>query len=104
MSNLPSPVPVTDPGPHLIDGAITTQFNKLVSALGTAGSFVANGATAVVVNNPAVTATSSITFTLAAVGGAVGAYPVIKTITPGVGFTVAATAGDTSTYNYQLIG
>jgi hypothetical protein len=51
-----------------------------------------------------VTANSSINITLAKVGGTVGAYPAIQTITPGVGFTVAGSAGDLSTYNYSITG
>ena len=43
---------------------------------------------------------SLITFSLKTVGGTVGAYPTIQTITAGTGFTVAGTAGDTSTYNW----
>ena len=74
-----------------------------VSLLGV-GSFVANGATAVTVADAGVTANSCINITLGTVGGTVGALPAIKTITPGTGFTVAATASDTSTYNYLRIG
>jgi hypothetical protein len=68
------------------------------------GTFTANGVTAVTVANTNVTANSLIVFTLKTVGGTVGAYPAIQTITPGTGFTVAATAGDTSVYNYLIIG
>lgn len=68
------------------------------------GTFVANGATPVVVADARVTANSVINFSLKTPGGTVGAYPAIQTITPGTGFTVAATALDTSTYNYQING
>ena len=37
-------------------------------------------------------------------GGTVGAVPAITTITPGTGFTIVATASDTSTYNYSITG
>ena len=67
------------------------------------GTFVANGATPVTVAATSVTANSLIIFTLKTPGGTVGAYPAIQTITPGTGFTVAATALDTSTYNYGII-
>lgn len=63
-----------------------------------------NGATPVTVADTAITATSAVLFTLATVGGTVGAYPAVKTITPGTGFTVAGTAADTSTYNVTRIG
>lgn len=64
------------------------------------GTVVLNGNTPVTVADKNVTANSVIVFTLKTVGGSVGAYPAIQTITPGSGFTVAGTSGDTSTYNY----
>jgi hypothetical protein len=67
------------------------------------GEVTLNGATPVTVALPGVKATSLILFTLKTVGGTVGAYPSIKTITPGTGFTVAGTALDTSIYNYAII-
>ncbi len=68
------------------------------------GTFVANGATSVVVADTAVDAGSNIFISLNTVGGTVGAIPSVKTITPGVGFTVSGTASDTSTYNYLIVG
>ncbi len=70
----------------------------------TGGTFVANGATAVTVVEPNVTANSAIVITLKTPGGTVGAIPAIQTITPGTGFTIAGTSLDTSTYNYLVIG
>lgn len=70
----------------------------------TAGQFVCNGASAVTVAAPSVTLTSTISISLSVVGGTVGAQPVLKTLTPGVGFTVAGSASDTSTYNWQVEG
>ena len=67
------------------------------------GTFVANGVTPVVIAYPDVTRNLVIVFTLNTVGGTVGAIPSIKTITPGTGFTVAATASDTSTYNWAVV-
>jgi hypothetical protein len=69
-----------------------------------AGTFIMNGATPVVVADTNVSAGSAFNFGLKTVGGTVGAYPSVKTVTPGTGFTVAGTAGDTSTYNYQIFG
>lgn len=63
-----------------------------------------NGATPVTVADTAITANSIVIFTLKTVGGTVGAYPSIKTITAGTGFTVEGTSGDTSVYNYLVIG
>lgn len=67
------------------------------------GTFVANGVTPVTVAETGYTAiTNTIAITLNTVGGTVGAIPAVKTVTAGVGFTVAATASDTSTYNYKI--
>ena len=51
-----------------------------------------------------VTTGSVVIFTLKTVGGTVGAYPAVATITPGTGFTVVATASDTSVYQYVILG
>lgn len=66
------------------------------------GSVTLNGATPVTVVEPNLTAVSTVLFTLKTVGGTVGANPAIQTVTPGTGFTVQGTAGDTSIYNYKL--
>jgi hypothetical protein len=79
---------------------INNNFSELY---GSSGTFTANGATPVTVADTAVTANSLIIFTLKTVGGTVGAYPSVKTITAGTGFTVGATASDTSVYNYRII-
>lgn len=68
------------------------------------GTVPVNGATPVAVANPAVTAGSIIAFTLKTAAGTVGAIPTVATITPGTGFTVVATALDTSVYNYVILG
>lgn len=70
----------------------------------TVGTFTANGASTVTIANTAVTPSSQIDITLKTVGGSVGAVPAITTITPGTGFTIVATAGDTSVYNYSITG
>lgn len=68
------------------------------------GTFVANGATAVVVADPRVQLGTIIIPSLRVVGGTVSAtLPSVKTITPGVGFTISGLASDTSTYNYVLL-
>ena len=68
------------------------------------GTFTLNGTATITIANPAVTANSDINITLKTVGGSVGAVPSITTITPGTGFTVVGTSGDTSTYNYSIQG
>lgn len=81
-------------------GGLFRLFNS-----GRRGTYVNNGATPVTVNNKLVTANSVIIFTLKTVGGTVSASaPNVKTITPGVGFTVAGLASDTSTYTYLILG
>lgn len=83
----------------------TTPAPVHASALTTTlkGTFVCNGSTPVTVTDANVTANSVIIITLKTVGGTVGDTPVVKTITPTTGFTVAGTASDTSTYNYAIV-
>lgn len=69
----------------------------------TRGTVTLNGATPVTVAAPLLTANSDINFTLKTVGGTVGAAPAVQTVTPGTGFTVSGTAGDTSVYNWYMI-
>lgn len=69
-----------------------------------AGTVILNSTTPVTVANAALTAGSIILFTLKTVGGTVGAYPAVQTVTAGTGFTVVGSASDTSTYNYVIIG
>lgn len=68
-----------------------------------AGTFVANGATAVTIAASGVTASSAIIISKRANGGTPGAVPQVGTITAGTNFTVSGTALDTSTYNYAII-
>lgn len=70
----------------------------------TYGTFTLNGATPVTVANSAVTGSSIIDISLKTVGGTVGAVPAPQTVTPGTGFTVSGTAGDTSVYSYAIFG
>lgn len=88
----------------------TTTFTVAASgpilkqgANGRVGTFVANGVTPVTVSNTSIAITDAIIISLNAVGGTVGAHPTIQTITASTGFTVAATALDTSTYNYAIL-
>lgn len=85
-------IPIDNGGP---------EFTNIREA---AGTVTLNGATPVTVANANVTTGSVIIFTLKTVGGTVGAYPAVQTITPGTGFTVAGTALDTSVYNVVILG
>jgi len=93
-------------------GGYNTQTQSIVTAgldapfpdgATPAGTVTLNGATPVTVANADFTANTPVVFTLKTVGGTVGAYPSIKTVTPGTGFTVAGTASDTSIYNYWFV-
>lgn len=83
--------------------AVGSGISFKQGANGRTGTFVANGVTPVTVTNSSISADDLILISLSSVGGTVGAVPAVKTITPSTGFTVAATASDTSTYRYVLI-
>lgn len=68
------------------------------------GTFTANGASAVTVADPTVTANTMVITGLKTVGGTPAGAPFMATVTPGTGFTIKAAAGDTSIYNYGIIG
>ncbi len=111
--NFADPVPVANGGTAGITAA-AARANLSAAALGanaditsltgltSVGTFTANGTTPVTVAFAGITANSLVLITLKTVGGTVGAVPAIKTITPTTGFTVAATAGDTSTYSFLV--
>lgn len=82
--------------------ATLTMAGISQSSAPSTGTFTANGVTPVTVSNTTVSVNSQIGITLKTVGGSVGAQPHCTTITPGTGFTVVATAADTSTYNYEI--
>ncbi len=104
-ANTPAAATVTSL--HASDNLTLTTAAKTVvlkqGANGKTGTVTLNGVTPVSVTNSSITANSGIIFTLKTVGGTVGAYPAIQTITPTTGFDVAGTALDTSVYNYHII-
>lgn len=67
------------------------------------GTFTANGSTAVTVSNTNVHANSVILITIKTLGGTQGAQPTVTAKVDGTSFTIKATAGDTSVYNYAII-
>lgn len=89
--------PVTVPGSFNYNGGPQTS---VVPAHG--GTFTCATSAATVANTN-VTANSEVLMTLKTVGGTVAA-PFVATITAGTGFTVTCGAGDTSTYNYVILG
>lgn len=70
---------------------------------GKCGTFVANGATPVVISNSSIAITDCILISLNTIGGTVGVQPHVSAISAGVSFTVTCTVLDTSTYNYAII-
>ncbi len=68
------------------------------------GTFTVAGTGTVTVADTNITTASTLDYTLKVVGGTVGALPAIQTITAGVGFTLKATTGDVSVYNYTISG
>lgn len=68
------------------------------------GTATCNSSSAVTIANTNIDAGSIVIFTLKTVGGTVGAYPAIQTITVATGFTFKCTASDTSIYNYVILG
>ena len=86
--------------PALTDGPASAVAKFPIKKRGT---FVANGATPVVVAFPGMTLTTVIVPSLNTVGGSQGALPVVTAIVAGTGFSVTCTAGDTSTYNWVAL-
>lgn len=85
-------------------GYFKSRFLRGANGSAMGGTFTANGTTPVVVANANITANSVVVFGLKTVGGTVSAAgPAMLTVTPGTGFTVGATASDTSVYNYLII-
>lgn len=86
-------------------GAVS-MFGFLQTVPATAnGTFVANGITAVVVADTRITANSVVDFGLKTIGGTPAGAPFMSAVTAGVGFSVKVpVAGDTSTYNYRIVG
>jgi hypothetical protein len=87
-------------------GAAALNMVGLASTNGVSptGTFVANGATAVVVAETRVTANSCVDFGLKTIGGTPAGAPFLSAVTAGTGFSVKVAAGDTSTYNYTVTG
>lgn len=94
-------VPTTN-GQVTFLGTVNATGGIVNTGTGLKGTFTANGVTPVVVAAAGLTANSVISISLKTVGGTVGALPTPATVTPGTGFTVVATALDTSVYNFSI--
>ncbi len=68
------------------------------------GTFTSIGSAPVTVADTNITTYSQVVYTLKNVGGTISSFPVVKTITAGVGFTVNAGTADLSVYNYNILG
>lgn len=72
--------------------------------LAPSGEFTATGSTEVVVADTNVTADSLILWSLKTVGGTPAAVYESSAKVPGTSFSIKSTAGNTSVYNYWIIG
>lgn len=68
------------------------------------GTFTSIGSAPVTVADANITTFSQVVYTLKSVGGTISSYPVVKTVTAGVGFTANAGTADLSVYNYTILG
>lgn len=86
--------------------SLTAQLGCLTATqLSNSTSFTANGTTLVSIQVGTLTTTSVALFGLQTAGGTVGATPTVKSVDTATGkMTVAADAGDTSTYNVSVMG
>jgi hypothetical protein len=91
--------------PVVVGGSFNYNGGPQSSAVrANGGTFTANSTTAVTVTNANVTANSVILFGMNTAAGTPAAAPYVTTVTPGTGFTVKAGSGDTSVYNYIILG
>lgn len=87
---------------NLLSAVPTAGLVLKQGANGRVGTFSANGATPVTVNNTTIQTTDIVVFSLNTIGGTVGNTPRVSTITALTSFAVTCTALDTSTYNYMI--
>lgn len=85
------------------NSAFKRLFRKFLNLFISGGTVTVDGTSPVTVTDSNFKAGSTVVFSLKTIGGTVGAIPRIATPTAGTGFTVVATASDTSIYNYKII-
>ena len=90
--------PVVVPGSFNYNGGPQTS---VVNASG--GTFTCTSSGTITVANTGVSANSIVIVTVKTAGSP-GATPYIATITPGTGYTITCASGDTSVYNYIVLG
>lgn len=86
------------------DKLFVNELNVSSGTNANRGTVTANGSTAVAVSNTSITANSTVIFTLKTVGGTPAGAPYLSAVSAGSGFSVKAAVGDTSVYNYVIIG
>ena len=67
------------------------------------GTFVCTASGTITISNTNELATSDVIISLNTAGGTISTSPAMKTVTAGSNFTVLCGAGDTSTYNYDIL-
>ena len=67
------------------------------------GTFTCTSSGTITVANTAVTANTIVIVTVKTAGSP-GVTPYIATITPGTGYTITCASGDTTVYNYIILG
>jgi hypothetical protein len=82
-------------------GSLEVSGNLVLPSL--VGEVVVNGATPVLVPNPNITASSIVLFTLKTAGGTPSVVSATNLV-PGTSFDAVGLAGDTSTWNYLIVG
>jgi hypothetical protein len=90
--------PVVVPGSFNYNGGPQTS---VVPSSG--GTFTCTSSGTITVANANVTANSIVIVTVKTAASP-GATPFIATITPGTGYTITCASGDTSVYNYIVLG
>lgn len=83
---------------------ITMVGVLLTTPTAASGTFTANSTSAVTVTDSRITANSVVAFGIKTPAGTPAAMPYMIAVTPGTSFQVKAGSGDTSVYNYMIIG
>ena len=93
----------TTRGGNINLGCLGKTVNFKSGANGAAGTWLANGSTAVVIPNTLASINMVVVPSLQTAGGTPAGAPYISAINPGVSFSMKAAAGDTSVYNYVIL-
>jgi hypothetical protein len=89
--------------PASLDGSGNFQAVTLKPAAVRKSTFVCTAGGTIAVANVNESSTSDVLISLNTKGGTITAAPFMVSVTPGTGFSVQCGAGDTSTYNYDIL-